>query len=430
MTGADPPRTGSGKESPGRKERPGLDAPVRHIEEVVSTADDYTYDGLYTTSVQKGRTYTVHNNVKPTAASVKTLSVETTINPYYSDVTVVQVLVPTGVATTLSYGYDDYGDYGSETSSYDDYLINLSYSAPTTCTNTWVYTTATHAYVPPLITPTPTSVSTSYYQYEAFGETSTYLYAFIDPSILPPSSLSSLSYYAQPSFVSYSYCNVPYAYQTGLVTPGTGGDGSDDGSDYPISNSGSGSSRYDCYDSYSYYRCDSFPPLLAIVLGIIFGWLGLFLIIGLIESYITFSRLARGRRARRGLPIAFAFMFPFLSCFFLCCHQRGFQAKTPAEQETMTADWKAMGFFKKTGKWLKWGFRYKYPDFLGTAPLRRKKWQDKEDPVATAAAAAAAAPQMTGPLPPPGSMYVVGNPADIAQRGSMYPPPPGAPPGG
>ncbi|KFY16332.1 hypothetical protein V492_01413, partial [Pseudogymnoascus sp. VKM F-4246] len=112
-----------------------------YIEEVVSTADDYTYDGLYTTSVQKGRTYTVHNNVKPTAASVQTLSVETTINPYYSDVTVVQVLVPTGVATTLPYGYDDYGDYGYETSSYDGYLINLSYSAPTTCTNTWVYTT-------------------------------------------------------------------------------------------------------------------------------------------------------------------------------------------------------------------------------------------------------------------------------------------------
>lgn len=26
------------------------------------------------------------------------------------------------------------------------------------------------------------------------------------------------------------------------------------------------------------------------------------------ESYFTFSRLARGRRARRGLPIAFAFL--------------------------------------------------------------------------------------------------------------------------
>ncbi|KFY90269.1 hypothetical protein V498_06062, partial [Pseudogymnoascus sp. VKM F-4517 (FW-2822)] len=159
---------------------------------------------------------------------------------------------------------------------------------------------------------------------------------------------------------------------------------------------------------------------------IIFGWLGLFLIIGLIESYIAFSRLAHGRRARRGLPIAFAGMFPLLSCFFLCCHQRGFQAKTPAEQETLTAEWKAMGFFTKLGRWLKWGFRYKYPTFLGTPPLRRKRWQDKDTPAG--ANVPIAQQQMMGPqgpLPPPGSMYVVGAPppvagADAAQRGSVY----------
>ena len=161
---------------------------------------------------------------------------------------------------------------------------------------------------------------------------------------------------------------------------------------------------------------------LDIALIIVFGWLGLFLIIGLIESYIAFSRLARGRHARRGLPIAFAGMFPFLSCFFLCCHQRGFQAKTAEEQVELTAAWKKTNFFTKIGRWLVWGFRYKYPTFLGTAPLRRRKWQDKDVAVVPTAP--------VGPLPPPGSMYVVGNPADVAQRGSVYPPAPGAPQAG
>jgi hypothetical protein len=54
----------------------------------------------------------------------------------------------------------------------------------------------------------------------------------------------------------------------------------------------------------------------AFILAWVFGWLGLFLILGLLESYISFSRLARGRKARRGLPISFAFLvrlrpFPF-----------------------------------------------------------------------------------------------------------------------
>lgn len=322
-----------------------------------------------------------------------------------------------------------------------------------------------------MITPTPTSVSTVYSQYEAFGETSTFYYAFIDPTVLPTSSLSSIKSYYAPYFTSS--CTIPSSYQTGLVTPGTGG--SDDGDDDYYGDDGYNdtpdSSTFDgdkCRpvsynDGYYSYYGDSFqttyicpdgstfvcppsppqikkptplltphqtkgPSTLAVALAIIFGWLGLFLIIGLIESYIAFSRLAHGRRARRGLPIAFAGMFPLLSCFFLCCHQRGFQAKTPAEQETLTAEWKAMGFFTKLGRWLKWGFRYKYPTFLGTPPLRRKRWQDKDTPAG--ANVPIGQQQMMGPqgpLPPPGSMYVVGAPppvagADAAQRGSVYPP--------
>ncbi|KFY31007.1 hypothetical protein V493_01483, partial [Pseudogymnoascus sp. VKM F-4281 (FW-2241)] len=391
-----------------------------YYEEKVSKYPDYTYDGVYTTSIDEGRTITRIVNVKPTATVFETLSVATTTADYYSDVTVVNVLVPTGVGETISYDYYN----RASTTSYRGYYVDLSYTATSDCATRWVYTTSARVSIPPMITPTPTSVSTSLYQYEAFGETSTFLYAFIDPTFLPTSSLSSIQSYNAPYFSTY--CSVPSSYETDLVSPGgTSGDSSSSG--------GSTGCRPARYSDDDYYYSDSFQTTyicadgtrytkglsnLSIALIIVFGWLGLFLIIGLVESYIAFNRLATGRQARRGLPIAFAGMFPFLSCFFLCCHLRGFQAKTPAEQETMTAEWKATGFFTKLGRWLKWGFRYKYPTFLGTPPLRRRKWQDKDTPTVVAA------PAMTGPMgpmPPPGSMYVVGNPADAAQRGSVYP---------
>ncbi|OBT82142.1 hypothetical protein VE02_09121 [Pseudogymnoascus sp. 03VT05] len=402
---------------------PKLMIPILDYEAKVTTYSDYTYALDYTTSVDFGATYTRVVPVKPTNTAVAPLSIDTTTDKYYDGVTIVNVLLPTGAGEAIT------ADYSTTTTSYR-YYVKLSYTAPTACATQWVYTTSASAYLPPMITPTPTSVSTSVSQYEAFGEKSTYYYAFIDPAILPTSSLESIKSNYGPYFTSS--CTVPYSYQTGLVTSGTGGSSNSGSSDSSSSSSGSGSSSADeCYEDFSgyynqflhTYKCPDGRTYttgladLSIALIIIFGWLGLFLIIGLLESYIAFSRLCRGRHARRGLPISFAFLFPFLSCFFLCCHQRGFQGKSAEEQETLTAAWKEMGFFTKLGKWLKWGFRYKYPDFLGAAPSRRQKWQDKDTPVPVGANAM---PPMTGPMgpmPPPGSMYVVANPADGAQRG-------------
>ncbi|OBT94494.1 hypothetical protein VE01_07193 [Pseudogymnoascus verrucosus] len=406
-----------------------------YYENKVTTYSDYTYIRSYTTSIDFGPTYTRIVPVKPTNTAAAPLSIDTTVDQYYTDVTVVNVLLPTGAGEVITRDYS--------ATSYYDYYIKLSYTAPTSCATEWVYTTTANADLPPMITPTPTSVSTSVSQYQAFGTKTTYYFAYIDPAILPTSSLASIKSEYAPYFTSS--CTVPYSYQTNLVTPGTGGSNSGS-SDSGSSSSGSGSSSSGddgCYEDYSGYynqfqhkfKCPDGSTYttglsdLSIALIIIFGWLGLFLIIGLIESYIAFSRLCRGRHARRGLPISFAFLFPFLSCFFLCCHQRGFQGKSAEEQETLKAAWKETGAFTKLGRWLKWGFRYKYPDFLGAAPLRRRKWQDKDTPIPVGANAM---PPMTGPMgpmPPPGSMYVVGNPADVAQRGSVYPPPPGAPGG-
>ncbi len=134
--------------------------------------------------------------------------------------------------------------------------------------------------------------------------------------------------------------------------------------------------EYACDTSPSCWCHDGLQPWEFAVV-IICGWLGLFYFAGLIESWFNFRKLARGRSARRGLPICWAFVLPFISLFFLCCSKRGFSKKSPEEQEALTAQWKEFGFWRAIGLWLKWGFRYKYPSFLGPAPFRRANWEDK-----------------------------------------------------
>jgi uncharacterized membrane protein YgcG len=213
----------------------------------VTTYRDYTYTRTYTTSTNYGETYTRVVPVKPTNTAVAPLSIDTTVNQYYEDVTMVNILLPTGAGEVIT------RDYSTTTTSYYGYYIKLSYTAPTACATQWVYTTTAGAYLPPMITPTPTSVSTSVSQYEAFGEKKTFYFAFIDPAILPTASLSSIKSNYAPYFTTS--CTVPYSYQTGLVTPGTGGSGSGS-SDSGSSSSGSGSgtsSADECYEDFSGY---------------------------------------------------------------------------------------------------------------------------------------------------------------------------------
>ncbi|OBT53825.1 hypothetical protein VE04_05894 [Pseudogymnoascus sp. 24MN13] len=405
-----------------------LTIPILDYENKVTTYSDYTYIRSYTTSVDFGPTYTRIVPVKPTntaAAPTPSTPQSTNTTPMSPSSTSSSPPAPGEVVTR---------DYSA--TSYYDYYIKLSYTAPTSCATEWVYTTTANADLPRMITPTPTSVSTSVSQYQAFGTKTTYYFAYIDPTILPTASLASIKSEYAPYFTSS--CTVPYSYQTDLVTPGTGGSNSGSGgSGSSSSGSGSSSSSGDdgCYEDYSGYynqfqhkfKCPDGSTYttglsdLSIALIIIFGWIGLFLIIGLIESYIAFSRLARGRRAPPRPPHLLRLPLP-LPLLFL-------PGKSAEEQETLKAAWKETGAFTKLGRWLKWGFRYKYPDFLGAAPLRRRKWQDKDTPIPVGADDMPPRTGPMGPMPPPGSMYVVGNPADVAQRGSVYPPPPGAPGG-
>lgn len=132
-----------------------------------------------------------------------------------------QFVVPPIPSSPISSNTPLQRDYDSTTTTaYYAYYIELAYTASSSCSSRWVYTTSAAVDLPPIITPTPTSISTVYSQYQAFGATSTLYYAFIDPTILPASSLSSIKSYSAPYFTNA--CTVPSSYETGVVTSGSG----------------------------------------------------------------------------------------------------------------------------------------------------------------------------------------------------------------
>lgn len=299
---------------------------------------------------------------------------------------------------------------------------------PTRCTDTasWVWKTAFAIDVPYGVTPVPTAISTSTYQNAAFGPTTTYTKAYLNPSDVPSSSLSSrsssLSYYT--SWFDYS-CTVPSYASTGLVSlngraydpSGTGTSATaalasatatldpnnpwalqcakkrstssnidsngryisgyysrDDGYWYGLSGWG----YYEWCDTNYDCACHRGLPWWALIPIVAGSWIFLCLVAGMVESWFRFRNLCRGRSARRGLPISWTLILIPWTCLFLCCLKRGYTKKSPEEQALLTTQWKEMSAGKKLGRWLKWGFRYKYPTFLGPTPFRRTKWEEKD----------------------------------------------------
>lgn len=83
-----------------------MDAQLTRIEDYQHSLEVQTYQRAYSTYTT---TYTYQEAVKPTVSSFAPVSIETTVDSY-DEITVVNVLVPTGVATVQD-GYNDNYDY-------------------------------------------------------------------------------------------------------------------------------------------------------------------------------------------------------------------------------------------------------------------------------------------------------------------------------
>ncbi|KAJ5115206.1 hypothetical protein NUU61_000965 [Penicillium alfredii] len=362
------------------------------------------YTGRYITDDPIMRTSTVE--ISPTATDPSVISTITEVDKYSPDVTVVNLVVEPseGVAIT---------DH-----SYPNFYVNVVYTAPPSCSYTTkqTITTAIPVAVPyaakGLVEPTKVTTSTTTYSY--IDEDSTRTMAFLDPSDIPSDVYSSASDNYKPAM--YTRCMSYYTSSGGSSSRYSSGD--DDNSRY------SGCSKFIWYIGGSEfsggYCCSDgchytwgIPPW-GLALAIFFSWFGLFLIIGLIESWFIFRRAMLGQKVRRGLPYGFACLCPILSCLSLLTVKK-YPPKSPEEQAVLAAKWKEMSAGSKLGLWLKYMFR-------------------RSDPSAVKLAASAppSVPPTSGPFPPQGPWYPPsqsgpGAPPMAAYPQQGYPPQQGFP---
>jgi hypothetical protein len=102
--------------------------------------------------------------------------------------------------------------------------------------------------------------------------------------------------------------------------------------------------------------------LIAVLVPV--SWIILWLIIGLWESWMSFKGVILGLHRKRGLPYAWC----CVSIFFLCCVGPTYKAKSAEEQAELLEKWNAIKRSEKFKLWMKWGFRWNYPDMLGDEP--------------------------------------------------------------
>lgn len=326
---------------------------------VVETVAVEGYTGKYLTEDPIMRTRTIE--VSPTVTNPTVISSYTEVDDYSSEVTALNLFVaPTaGVRVTANH--------------YVDYYVSVTYTAPASCSYTTKQslTTTIPVYVPyeadGFLDPTWIQTTTEHFSYITGSITD--VNALLNPTDIPASVWSSASSMYMPAY--YTSCYSYYA------------DSGDSNSD-----SGSGSTGYGSGVDSSYYGCSEFTWQLgsgyccsdgchytrgitpwALALAIIFGWFGLFLIIGIVESWFIYQRAMLGQKVRRGLPYAFAFLLPILSCISLISVKK-YPAKTPDQQAILATRWAEMSSGTKLSSWLKNFFKRHDPaaEALGIPP--------------------------------------------------------------
>ncbi|KAH6719747.1 hypothetical protein BKA61DRAFT_593427 [Leptodontidium sp. MPI-SDFR-AT-0119] len=324
----------------------------------VYTESAFTYLRGSTTIPESVYTYT-SNVAKPTAA-VSVLSTLTE-SAAYADVTVVYEVLESGSPVSRTPASDYL------TGVYTSYFIPITYSAASTCSGQdWTFSTNVPVTLPAIITPTPVTATTSTttYPYGYYNEPQqTYVVAILNATDVDADEVAYASSLYEPSSMAYCYtptttCSTP----TGSAAKCTATWVYDTSS----SSSGSGSGYY-----YGDYHSDRYwlTPLILICVLVPVGWFLLWLIIGLLESWMSFKGLMLGQHRKRGLPYAWC----CISIIFLCWTGPTYKAKSPEEQAVLLERWKEMKKGEKFKLWMKWGFRWKYPTMLGEEPEIAKR---------------------------------------------------------
>ncbi|TVY81017.1 hypothetical protein LSUE1_G009033 [Lachnellula suecica] len=323
----------------------------------------YTYPGYtrsYTTIAPSLYTYT--EDVIP-ATPVSAITTITQTDNYDSDVTEVAVVVASG--STPSYSSHDYSALTTQ------YVVPITYLPNATCTGqSWTFSTNVAITLPAVVSPTPVSLSTSAttYTYGDYDPTpTTAIIAVLNPTDVSADDLASASSYGKPyglnreCYTPTSYCTTPTDAAATCTTTFVADRSSSSSINDPYSYS---SDDYDDYED-SWIR-----TTIIIAVTVPVGWILIWLLIGLWESWLSFKGLMLGQHRKRGLPYAWC----CISILFLCFTGPTYKAKSVEEQARLAELWKEMGAGTKFKLWMKWGFRWKYPvDVLGEEPEVAKR---------------------------------------------------------
>lgn len=379
---------------------------------VVETVAVEGYTGRYLTEDPIMRTRTVE--ISPTVTNPSVITSYTEIEDYSSEVTALNLVVePTaGVPVTVNH--------------YVDYYVSVTYTAPSSCSYTTrqSLTTTIPVYVPydadGFVDPIWIKTTTEHYSYIEGSVTD--VNALLDPTDIPASIFSSASSRNKPAY--YTSCYSYYA------DSGSDTSGDSDSTDY-TSGGDSNSYYYGCSEMIWYFGASAFAggyccadgchytwgiTPWALALAVIFGWFGLCLIGGTIESWFIYRRAMLGGKSRRGLPYGFACSFPILSCLTLLSVKK-YPAKTPDQQAFLAARWAEMSFGSKFNSWLKNFFKRHDPaaEALGlTTPAPPQMAYPPQDQAqwnpSPGASGGPGMPPAATPSPQPGQQESIGTP--------------------
>lgn len=311
------------------------------IEIVTSTvASGFTGEIVTLTPLVETNTYTVSPTVTPPSALTTRTVVESGVTR------VDNILAPTQGVPMTSYRHYDY-------------YVTVVYTVPESCSPTGDGTVTTPV---PLYVPyeaanllLPTAISTSTRTYSLISDESTQTMALVNPTDVPSSVMASVSSEFDDRYCRYASPTAS-TYSGGDSHHGSHGHGYCEKFTWYIGGSAF-SGGYCCSDG-CYYTW-GIPPW-GLALAIVFSWFGLFLILGIVESWIIFMKAMTGRKTHRGAPRFWVCLCPILSCLLLL-YTRKQPAKSDAERAELSRRWLDMPMRQKLGLWLKWGFRRSDP---------------------------------------------------------------------
>ncbi|KAK2630221.1 hypothetical protein QTJ16_001041 [Diplocarpon rosae] len=323
------------------------------------TASDepYTYSSSLHTRTGTTRPESLITSIYPVAAPSTGVSAIATLTASAdnADVTLINIVLESG--SILSSPYSSSAAASLDTS----YAVPITYTPEARCSQNWTFTTNVPVEIPAMVTPTPvtleTSVSLFRYQ-DQKPMRHTEVLAILNPTNVASGEVASASSIYAP--YQMSYCYVP---TTTCATASP----TECSQIWTYTSSPSGynsSSWYNDYDDRYWLR-----SLILVCVLVPLGWILIWLAVGLLESWYSFKGLFLGLHRKRGFPYAWC----CISVLFLCWVGPTYKAKSPEEQAVLLERWKAMKKSEKFKLWMKWGFRWKYPDVLGAEPELAKR---------------------------------------------------------